>query len=256
MIYIDLLIGFLEVGFFSFGGGYAAIPLIRDVVTAHGWLDDELLAYMIAVSESTPGPIMVNMATYVGSAKAGIPGAFIATTAVVLPAFTLIVLIMKLAAGLIKNSHVQAVLGGLKPCIIGIIMATGLNMLAQNCVVKAGAVAAAEGAGVVSAGTSAEGARLVSEGLAAEGAGVVSAGTSAEGARLVSEGLAAEGAALRICGLGIDVKAVLFTSVLGVVYFGSRKLPGHFPGHSKKKGISPIGLICLAAIAGVLVYGI
>jgi chromate transporter len=232
MIYIDLLIGFLEVGFFSFGGGYAAIPLIRDVVTAHGWLDDELLAYMIAVSESTPGPIMVNMATYVGSAKAGIPGAFIATTAVVLPAFTVIVLIMKLAAGLIKNSHVQAVLGGLKPCIIGIIMATGLNMLAQNCVVKAGAVAAAEGAGVVS------------EGLAAEGA------------RLVSEGLAAEGAALRICGLGIDVKAVLFTFVLGVVYFGSRKLPGHFPGHSKKKGISPIGLICLAAIAGVLVYGI
>ena len=220
MIYIDLLIGFLEVGFFSFGGGYAAIPLIRDVVTAHGWLDDELLAYMIAVSESTPGPIMVNMATYVGSAKAGIPGAFIATTAVVLPAFTVIVLIMKLAAGLIKNSHVQAVLGGLKPCIIGIIMATGLNMLAQNCVVKAVAVAAAEGAGVVSAG------------------------------------LAAEGAALRICGLGIDVKAVLFTSVLGVVYFGSRKLPGHFPGHSKKKGISPIGLICLAAIAGVLVYGI
>jgi chromate transporter len=208
MIYIDLLIGFLEVGFFSFGGGYAAIPLIRDVVTAHGWLDDELLAYMIAVSESTPGPIMVNMATYVGSAKAGIPGAFIATTAVVLPAFTLIVLIMKLVAGLIKNSHVQAVLGGLKPCIIGIIMATGLNMLAQNCVVKAGAVATAEGA------------------------------------------------ALRICGLGIDVKAVLFTFVLGVVYFGSRKLPGHFPGHSKKKGISPIGLICLAAIAGVLVYGI
>jgi chromate transporter len=232
MIYIDLLIGFLEVGFFSFGGGYAAIPLIRDVVTAHGWLDDELLAYMIAVSESTPGPIMVNMATYVGSAKAGVSGAFIATTAVVLPAFTVIVLIMKLAAGLIKNSHVQAVLGGLKPCIIGIIMATGLNMLAQNCVVKAGAVAAAEGAGVVSAGL------------------------AAEGARLVSEGLAAEGAALRICGLGIDVKAVLFTFVLGVVYFGSRKLPGHFPGHSKKKGISPIGLICLAAIAGVLVYGI
>lgn len=244
MIYIDLLIGFLEVGFFSFGGGYAAIPLIRDVVTAHGWLDDELLAYMIAVSESTPGPIMLNMATYVGSAKAGIPGAFIATTAVVLPAFTLIVLIMKLAAGLIKNSHVQAVLGGLKPCIIGIIMATGLNMLAQNCVVKAGAVAAAEGAGVVSAGTVAEGARLVSEGLAAEGAGLVSAG------------IVAEDAVLRICGLGIDVKAVLFTSVLGVVYFGSRKLPGHFPGHYKKKRISPIGLICLAAIAGVLVYGI
>ena len=79
MIYIDLLIGFLEVGLFSFGGGYAAIPLIRDVVTAHGWIDDEMLTYMIAVSESTPGPIMVNLATYVGSAKAGILGAVTAT---------------------------------------------------------------------------------------------------------------------------------------------------------------------------------
>ncbi len=69
MIYFDLFIGFLEVGLFSFGGAYAAIPLIRDVVMAHGWLDDEMLAYMIAISESTPGPIMVNMATYIGSEK-------------------------------------------------------------------------------------------------------------------------------------------------------------------------------------------
>ena len=87
MIYLDLLIGFLEVGFFSFGGAYAAIPLIREVVLAHGWMDDEMVAYMIAISESTPGPIMVNMATYVGSVKGGIPGAMIATTAVVFPAF-------------------------------------------------------------------------------------------------------------------------------------------------------------------------
>ncbi len=87
MIYSDLLIGFLKVGLFAFGGAYGAIPLIRDVVLSYGWIDDELLTYMIAVSESTPGPIMVNLATYVGSSQAGFPGALIATTAVVLPSF-------------------------------------------------------------------------------------------------------------------------------------------------------------------------
>ena len=85
MIYIDLFLGFLKVGLFSFGGAYAAIPLIRDVVLYYGWIDDEKLSYMIAVSESTPGPLMVNMATYIGSTMAGLPGAVIATFTVVLP---------------------------------------------------------------------------------------------------------------------------------------------------------------------------
>lgn len=67
MIYLELLLGFLKVGLFTFGGGYGAIPLIRDVVLSYGWLDEEMLTYMIAVSESTPGPIMVNLATYIGS---------------------------------------------------------------------------------------------------------------------------------------------------------------------------------------------
>ena len=104
MIYWDLLIGFLKVGLFAFGGAYGAIPLIRDVVLAYGWLDDEMLTYMIAVSESTPGPIMVNLATYVGSAKAGLPGALIATAAVVLPSFIIILLIMALLKRLLKKS--------------------------------------------------------------------------------------------------------------------------------------------------------
>ena len=63
MILLELFIGFLKVGCFAFGGAYGAIPLIRDVVLSYGWLDDEMLTYMIAVSESTPGPIMVNLAT-------------------------------------------------------------------------------------------------------------------------------------------------------------------------------------------------
>ena len=96
MIYLELFLGFLKVGLFSFGGAYGAIPLIRDIVLSYGWLDDEMLTYMIAVSESTPGPIMVNLATYVGSSQAGLPGSAIATFAVILPAFIIILLIMVL----------------------------------------------------------------------------------------------------------------------------------------------------------------
>ena len=90
MIYLELLLGFLEVGCFSFGGAYAAIPLIRDVVLKYGWLEEETLLYFIGVCENTPGPIMINLATYVGSSQAGILGSALATFAVVLPAFLII----------------------------------------------------------------------------------------------------------------------------------------------------------------------
>ena len=133
MIYLELFLGFLEVGCFSFGGAYAAIPLIRDVVLSYGWLSDEMLTYMIAVSESTPGPIMINLATYVGSSQAGFLGALVTTTAVVLPSFVIILLVTVLLKAVIKHPYVQAVLQGLKPCVIGIILATGIFMLLQNC---------------------------------------------------------------------------------------------------------------------------
>ncbi len=133
MIYFDLLLGFLKVGFFAFGGAYGAIPLIRDVVLSYGWMDEEMLAYMIAVSESTPGPIMVNLATYVGNTQAGLPGAILATLAVVMPSFIIILLVMAVLKAALKNRYVQAVLKGLKPCIIGIILATGLYMILHNC---------------------------------------------------------------------------------------------------------------------------
>ena len=94
MIYWDLFLGFLKVGCFTFDGAYSAIPLIRDVVRSYGWLSDETLTYMIAVSESTPGPIIVNLATYVGNSQAGFWGAVLATLAVVLPSFFVILPIM------------------------------------------------------------------------------------------------------------------------------------------------------------------
>ena len=134
MIYLDLFIGFLTVGLFSFGGAYAAIPLIRDVVLSYGWMDEEALTNMIAISESSPGPIMVNLATYVGSSKAGILGGIIATFAVTLPAFIIILLIMVLLRKALGNQYVQAVLRGLKPCVIGIIIATSCYMIYKNSV--------------------------------------------------------------------------------------------------------------------------
>ena len=133
MIYLDLFLGFLKVGCFAFGGAYGAIPLIRDVVMSFGWLNDEMLTYMIAVSESTPGPIMVNLATYIGSSQAGFLGAVIATFAVVLPSFLMILLVTALLKTALKNKYVQAVLRGLKPCVIGIVLATGVYMVLGNC---------------------------------------------------------------------------------------------------------------------------
>ena len=133
MIYLDLFLGFLKVGCFAFGGAYGAIPLIRDVVLSYGWLTDETLTYMIAVSESTPGPIMVNLATYIGSNQAGFLGAVLATLAVVLPSFLIILLVTALLKTALKNKYVQAILRGLKPCVIGIVLATGIYMSFSNC---------------------------------------------------------------------------------------------------------------------------
>ena len=133
MIYIKLFLNFLKVGCFTFGGGYGAVPLIREVVLSNGWLSEEMLAYMIAVSESTPGPIMVNMATYIGSSQAGLLGAAVATAAVVLPSFCIILLIATLLGAVLKSPYAQAVLRGLKPCVMGIIIATGIRMTLENC---------------------------------------------------------------------------------------------------------------------------
>lgn len=133
MIYLELFLGFLYVGCFAFGGAYGAIPLIRDVVLNYGWLTEEELTYMIAVSESTPGPIMINLATYVGSTQAGILGSILATTAVVIPSFVIMLLITAVLKHAIKHPAVQAVLQGMKPCIVGIILATGLYMMISHC---------------------------------------------------------------------------------------------------------------------------
>ena len=132
MIWLELVLGFLEVGLFSFGGAYAAIPLIRDVVLRYGWVTEERLLYFIAVSESTPGPIMVNLATYIGASQGGILGAALATVTVVLPAFLIILIVVKVMARFLKNAWVKAAMEGLKPCVVGVILATGAYMVFGN----------------------------------------------------------------------------------------------------------------------------
>ena len=126
----------MKVGLFSFGGAYGAIPLIRDVVLHYGWMDEETLVNMIAISESTPGPIMVNLATYVGCNKAGVPGGIIATLAVVAPAFLFIILLVTLINRIAghKKKWMKAAFNGIKPCIIGIILAMGVSMIGKNCI--------------------------------------------------------------------------------------------------------------------------
>ncbi len=128
-ILLDLFLTFLKVGAVSFGGGYGMISLLTEEVVNHGWLTEEAFMNFIAVAESTPGPIAINMATFVGSSQAGFLGAFLATLGVVLPAFIIIFVIASFVSGLLKFAGVKSFLNGIKPVVVGLITATALTML-------------------------------------------------------------------------------------------------------------------------------
>ena len=127
-ILLDLFLTFFKLGLFTFGGGYAMIPLLTDEVLSHGWLAQQEIMNFIAVAESTPGPIAVNMATFIGSSQAGFGGAVLATLGVVLPSFIIIILIASVVTGLMKFKGVKAFLSGVRPVVIGLILATGIIM--------------------------------------------------------------------------------------------------------------------------------
>ena len=187
MIFLYLFIEFFKTGLFSIGGGLATIPFLSAMGEKWGWYSPEALGNMIAVGESTPGPIGVNMATYVGSTQAGVFGAFLATFGVVLPAFVIILLIMVLLQNLLKNKYFQAVLQGMKACVIGIILATGLHMIVTNC-------------------------------LEVEGK------------------------------MGLNLQAVIIMAVLLLILFLHKRIT--------KKKLSPIKLIAVSAVVGIVVCGI
>lgn len=129
MIYFKLFLTFLEIGAVSFGGGYAMISMIREKVLYNGWLAEAELLNMIAVAESTPGPIAVNMATFVGAAEGGVLGALVATLGVVLPSFCIILLIAALIRNFLRFAGVRAFLEGVRPAVVALIVATGVTLL-------------------------------------------------------------------------------------------------------------------------------
>lgn len=121
MIYFELFITFLTIGAFTFGGGYAMLPLIQNAVLEKGWLAESDIVNFIAVSESTPGPFAINIATYVGMETAGILGAICSTLGVVVPSFVIILIVARIYRQFQESKLVKGCMTGLRPTVIGLI---------------------------------------------------------------------------------------------------------------------------------------
>ena len=140
MIFLKLFLAFFEIGLFTFGGGYAMISIVFDKVLYHGWLTEAELLNMIAVSESTPGPIAVNMATFGGSVAGsaeygelgGLFGSLCATLGVVLPAFIIMLRISAVIKNFLKHKGVAAFLSGVRPCVVALILGTSIELFMSN----------------------------------------------------------------------------------------------------------------------------
>ena len=128
MIWLELFLTFLKIGAFTFGGGYAMLPLIQAEVERHGWLTQAEVIDFTAVSESTPGPLAINMATFIGIRTGGVFGAVCATLGVVLPSFVIILIVAKYYEKFRKSRAVDGVMYGLRPAVIGLIGAAFLSV--------------------------------------------------------------------------------------------------------------------------------
>lgn len=188
-ILLDLFLTFFKIGAVSFGGGYAMIPLFTEEGLRYGLTNSQIMN-LIAVAESTPGPIAINMATFIGSSQGGILGAMLATLGVVLPSFIIILIIASVVQGLLKFAGVQGFLKGLRPVVVGLILATGITMV-LSVVLSLGNVWG---------------------------------------------------------GINFDWKALVVFVIIATVYY----LVKHF----KKKTLSPILLILISAVLGVILYGL
>lgn len=131
MIYFDLFFMFFKIGLFTFGGGYAMIPLIKQNVVEGGYLNLDQLIDFIAISESTPGPFAVNIATFVGYQSSGVLGAVAATLGVVLPSFIIILVIASIGSKFLNNPQVKMMFLGLRPAVVGLILAAAL-LISKN----------------------------------------------------------------------------------------------------------------------------
>lgn len=130
MIYLELFWSFLKIGLFSFGGGYAAMPLIQEqVVSSHDWLSMAEFTDLITISQMTPGPIAINSATFVGIKIAGIPGALVSTIGCILPSCIIVMLIAKLYLKYCTVNMLQSVLNSLRPAVVAMIASAGISVL-------------------------------------------------------------------------------------------------------------------------------
>lgn len=134
MIYLLLFWEFFKTGLFAVGGGMATIPFLEDMSTRYGWFTHAQLADMVAVSESTPGPIGVNMATYVGYLTGGIPGAVVATLGLICPCVIIILIISAFLKAFRSNKYVERVFYGIRPASTGLIASAGISVL-MLCIV-------------------------------------------------------------------------------------------------------------------------
>ena len=187
---LDLFLTFLKIGAVSFGGGYAMIPVIADEVISHGWMTQSEVMNFVAVAESTPGPVAINMATFIGASQGGFFGAVLSTLGVVLPAFVIILIVASLVKGLLKYAGVEGFLKGVRPVIVALITATGILMLV-TCVLS-----------------------------------VEKIGDTAS----------------------FDYKSVVIFAMLFIISFAYKQI--------RKKSISPILLIIISAVLGMMLYGL
>lgn len=128
MIFLQLFYEFFKTGLFAVGGGLATLPFLEDISQRTGWFTSAQLADMLAISESTPGPIGVNMATYVGFETAGILGSLCATVGLVMPSVILIILISKVLEKFRTNTYVEAAFYGLRPASVAMVASAGIGV--------------------------------------------------------------------------------------------------------------------------------
>lgn len=141
MIYLSLFWEYFKIGLFTIGGGYAMLPMVKQVVLRYGWLAEQQLIDFIGVAESTPGPFAINLATFVGmhvgidntslGVFGGFLGAIIATTAVVLPSIVIIIIVTKLFAKFKQSTAVQGALYGVKPVVVGLILSAAVGLVVK-----------------------------------------------------------------------------------------------------------------------------
>ena len=130
MIYLQLFWSFFQIGLFSFGGGYAAMPLIQEqVVTSHGWMSMAEFTDLITISQMTPGPIAINSATFVGMKIAGMPGAAVATAGCILPSCVIVTLLARLYLKYRSMSMMQGILNSLRPAVVAMVASAGISIL-------------------------------------------------------------------------------------------------------------------------------